>query len=205
MLDDLGDPDRSPRASWFARVAHLVPWFLSLYVIFKLATYVGLIAAPGWLSVLQLALPMIIVLAFSLHAEVGRLCLRCMQDVPADASVRAQRKRWQLWIYHRWWVSNVGFILITLVASFLPYLVLGTVYFIVIGSLPPPPSFGLHLTEVSPAPWVNVVYDTLLGLILWSVWKHHRYRPWCPYCKDWGDGGEHEHVPDPDTVGTKNR
>jgi hypothetical protein len=106
--------------------------------------------------------------------EIGAMCERCMQRVPADAAYQAQQKqrRW-MWNFHlgtSWWFLG-------------PLLLAGSIS-IQIGSVHFPP------VGILGAIWY----------VFWSYsWRRHSLlRPWCPYCSGWDEGGEHEHVPNPD-------
>lgn len=183
LEDDFGDPDRSPRADLLARLAHLFPYALGLWVIYMIIHAAGLLPTYGWVAGLAVILVMVI---GDLHAEWGRICLRCMEAVPADAGLRVARWRWLLWFQHRvmrrWWGYLVGYIVIV-TAEVVFRLLLGF--------------------ESGQAQWTGTPMDIWVMLAIWSGWKHHRYRPWCPYCCDWGSGGPRERVPDPDVRGVK--
>jgi hypothetical protein len=180
-FDDFDDPDRTPRASMLARVAHLLPHALAAYIVLLLVDYAGLL--PRWAWTLSLLVAAVAVTTGA-HMALGRLCLRCMQDVPADAPVRVQRLlrllRFEHWIAGwRYFAAFFGLVAITLGVR------------------------GLLGLPVEAHRWMWAPTDLLVVTTLWSQWIHHRYRPWCPYCRDWGHGGTREPSPDPEIPGVR--
>ena len=118
-------------------------------------------------------------LALVLHPAVNRMCLRCMQDMPKNPGLSVQRNTRLLRL------SHVN-----------PYILLALFgFFVLVVSLTQAllnwPDWGIWPASVFFYTWC------------WSQWVHHRLRPWCPYCRDWGDGGDPEVVPDPDPAETK--
>lgn len=182
LEDDLGDPDRSPRAGLLARLAHLFPYALTLWVVYTIASAAGVLPSLLWVPALAILLVMAV---GDLHGYYGRICLRCMESLPVDAGQRVAQWRWLLWFQHRVMRRRWG-------------------YFI--------GWFGLVFVEVAfrfalgfgtgEAHWTGAPLNVWVGVSIWSGWKHHRYQPWCPYCR-WDDGGDREPSPDPDTSGVK--
>lgn len=117
--------------------------------------------------------------AIALH-EAFALCVRCMEDVPADAAIRATReggwdRRW-LRFFH--WNFMVWLGLVFVVPA---------------------------LISITGLQGLDCAFS-LEALALVASWRYHRLlRPWCPFCnkgRGWG-GGEAERVPDPDPSMTK--
>lgn len=102
------------------------------------------------------------------------MCVRCANDIP-DGDVESYRARlsWFHFLHERGW----------------PILVFIAAPAIVLSLFTPP-----AINAFALVPWVGFAY---------LIRTHHRFRPWCPFCKDWGDGGSPEKVPDPDPTGQK--
>lgn len=184
-LDEFGDPDRSTRAGWLARTAHALPYVLVAYLVLCILIWTEMVdGTSGWLWVA--IVPYLgVILISAAHRQLARLCLTCMQQVPADAPVRVRRYLSLLWLSHRaagWW----PFLLI------IAWLGLTSAAYYVTG------------WEPGSASWLGAPVDLFVVTTLWAEWKHHRYRPWCPYCRRWDDGGGmREPSPDPVGDGTK--
>lgn len=188
LEDDFGDPDRSPRAGFLARIAHLFPYALALWVAYGVAHALDLIQSYGWIVALMVFLVLIV---GDVHVGLGRICLRCMEAVPADAALRVARWLWLLWFFHKvmarppraWFISRylIGYLLL------------------VVGEVAVRLACGF---EQGQAPWTSVPLHSWITVAIWSGWKHHRYQPWCPHCR-WDGGGHREPSPDPDTNGVK--
>jgi hypothetical protein len=193
LIDDFGDPDRGPRADWFARIAHWLPVALVLDLAYSALQWVEVVRTEEWPWYLRwvTSLPFTVVIFTALfHQKFARICLKCMQDVPADAPVRAQapRKKASLWFFH--WNEKLY--------GLLPLVIIVGYSF----------AFAFILNRLGAAPgefsWLVAPLDLFVLAFIWSIWVHHRYRPWCPYCKPWDDdGGVREPSPDPTGTGTK--
>lgn len=184
LIDDFGDPERSSRARVIGRAAHLFPWVMTVWAVFIAVDYGGLWRPPTWLTVLVLAPVLMLVMLSQAHQGLARVCVECMRRLPADAPIRAARYRRLLWLRHRmagWqWFWVVG----PLIAA---EVVIRAVFGIADGDAP-----------WTTLPLAVVVFGNMVG-----EWLHHRYRPWCPYCRRWDDGGgprEPSPVPDPGGV-----
>lgn len=204
FADDMGDPDRNRRARVMNRIAHLLPGILVLYVG---VTALGAVATIGmgmgwlprspegggsdsslgadllgWAFVLCLVGPILLAM---LHVDYARICVRCMRSVPEDAPLRAATRRKRLWLrtHHRLrgWRMSVSLLALMIVSTI--------------------------VDRVWDAPAVSGAFTLIIvvgiGAVIWSNWIHHRYRPWCPWCRRWDDGGHHEHSPDPVDNGEK--
>lgn len=117
------------------------------------------------------------VMVSHMHQEATRLCVHCMSEVPANASERAHALRLLLRLRH---------------PSRRTRLVLAALY--------------LGLIAVWFATGVKFVFilaTVLMIADMSAAWWHHRLRPWCPWCRNWGEGGDiHEPSPEP-TVGAQ--
>ena len=184
-VDDFGDPDRSPRAGLFVRVAHALPYLIAAFLVYSALRWFEIINLPEWAELIIPAPLFLTVIISTMHRELARLCLLCMQQVPADAPTRVKRWLPLLWARHK--IGGFRFLIPLAVAIILSSTV-ATV-------------FQLDSDANS---WLQAPADVLLAVFLWAEWKHHRYRPWCPYCRRWDDGdGPREPSPDPTTTGTK--
>lgn len=185
LIDDFGNPDRSPRARRLAKAAHALPYVLVFYLAVAAAEWVGLFSVAGSWYGLALIAPFYALLAASgFHQALARLCVRCMAEVPADAPVRAVRQRGLLRLAHtRGWLLFLVILGWFAVAAVIRW------------------AAGWSLEDSS---WLRAPADLFAFAWLWSEWVHHRYRPWCPYCRRWDDdGGPREPSPDPDRGGVK--
>jgi hypothetical protein len=181
-VDDFGDPDRSPRAGVLARGAHLLPHAAIGYLAASVAYWLGYLPLAVWMPICWAA--SILIVVSTVHLALGRICLRCMEAVPADAPVRAQRRLWLLWFSHRFTGWRYYVTLLGILAAVLAFR-LG------LGLQP-----GTHRWTTAPA-------DGFILATFWAGWIHHRYRPWCPYCRRWDDGGDREPAPDPQITGVR--
>ncbi|AYF76403.1 hypothetical protein D7D52_24170 [Nocardia yunnanensis] len=181
VLDAFNDDSgRTGRAlTW---ITHRSGYALAAYAV---ACVVGWFFDSWWLTVPVLVVCVVFsgaVTVAMLHVQFTRLCPTCMTEVPADAPARAQRRRWQLRFEHlaRRRAAVPVFLLLFLVPLLaVPYL----------------PSWCSGITSAPGEAWA-------IGLAV-SLWTHHRLRPWCPWCRNWGDGGAiHEPSPDPTNLNT---
>ncbi len=117
------------------------------------------------------------------HRLTARLCLRCMDEVPADAPVRAEHQRRLLRLAHfnGTWKCTAF-----------------TVALVIFG----PVVVQLWTTD-EDSPLTSAPGDVWVFAIIYAEWLHHRLRPWCPYCRDWDGDGDLEPSPDPTALGTK--
>ena len=120
------------------------------------------------------------------HRLRGPLCVRCIEEVPTDAPLRAQRKKRWLWLAH--FVTRPSGIAVTITVLVGPQLLSL--------ALPGALSTGIWSTRL------RIPMDLWLFAILYSETTHYRLLLWCPYCRGWDDG-EPEPSPDPTVFGTK--
>ncbi|MFC9432725.1 hypothetical protein [Nocardia sp. NPDC057030] len=156
--------------------AHFMLWAIAVVALCGIPAYFGIFYGP-----LQLIsnLALVFVVIGAMHNMYTRLCVRCMREVPADASSRAERQWWILLFNHG--TSTVRGLLGW-------FALLGATYWFV------------HRLDFPPV--AQLPADVATFLYLYSCWLHHRLRPWCPYCPDWGGGGVAEPSPDPVTKAT---
>lgn len=172
-----GDSSGSPK---WSLVAHSLIYALGVAFLVRVASWFGLLEDVSGVAMWAL-IPFIGISTW--HQMRGGLCLRCMAEVPDDAPVRAERHRVLLRMAH---FNSVWAIIAVTVA----FLVLGRV---VLAPLLDDDDSTLFL---APA-------DMWIFALIYGQWLHHRLRPWCPYCRDWGDDGDPEPSPDPTTSGTR--
>jgi hypothetical protein len=183
VFDDFGDPDRSPRAGNLARIAHWMPAVLIATAAVRIVHWFSDLI-PVWLGVGVEVLMLVTLITLTIHQGLARICLRCMEEVKPDAPLRAQRKRWVLRIWHlgnSWRVCLTWLVTIILVSYLRAWLKNA--------------GYDWH--------WVNAPIDVIFLLWVYSMVFHHRVSPWCPYCRKWDDGGNHEVAPTPDPAGTR--
>lgn len=165
-----------------AAASHAQFYAMFVAAVFQVPIWLGL--HSGLLNVLATTVAAawgVTLVADFLHQQSTALCLRCINDVPVDAPVRAERRKWAL-RFHHFTAERTGQVTGMLII-FVP---------------------NLLVLAMHPAP-------TMLGAapgLLWSLSaiisssQHRRLRPWCPYCR-WDEDGDHEPSPDPVTFGTK--
>jgi hypothetical protein len=114
------------------------------------------------------------------------LCIWCINRVPDDAPVRANGNRKPLLWAHHYIFSNLWFLGVWIVWS----------AFIA----PEIREYFYGETEIGDIPgrWIYLPGSFLVVVMVYCWITHHRLGPWCPYCKGWEEGGEHEHTPVPD-------
>jgi hypothetical protein len=183
IFDTFGDPDRNAASralTWLAHVA--MPVAVVMLVINAIDWFYDI---PDWIGLTIAVIQFVVIVIAALHQDIGRICVRCMQEVPADAPVRAQRRRWLLRFWH--FSMTRGY-----------WLALACVIFV-------PAAIQVLFFETTRATWMNAPGDLFVFAYIWALWSHHRLTPWCPYCRRWDDGGAHEPSPDPVPEGTKSR
>jgi hypothetical protein len=169
---------------WFGRfftaAAHWMLYGVALVAACRIPYYLGVDSRPVRLAS---DVAFVVVVIGMLHNNFTRLCVRCMQEVPADAGPRAQRRWPILRLFHEGGRAYGLVGIIVLVAGLAGTRVLME-------------RFGFPRA-------IRLPIDILWIAYLYSMWLHHRLRPWCPYCPDWGDdGGIREPSPDPVTKAT---
>lgn len=168
-IDNAFNDDSRPLSRALTRLAHLMRPALLVWALLCLPYYVGI---THWALDLTSTAMILVVLVSLFHDSLARLCVHCMAEVPADAPLRAQRQDWLLLARHR-----PGRWLLAFLAADIGGSILINTY-------------GWPRLLALPG-------DMLWLIFMYTGWFHHRMRPWCPYCKDWGDGGMREPSPDP--------
>ena len=158
--------------------AHALPYVLVAGIAVRVATWFG------WFVGVNQIVTVILLLCWLLsgqHRFQEHLCVRCMDEVPADAPTRAERRRPLLWLSHLS-MSPMGIAIMAVV---------------VVG----PALLGFIAGQVTRP--LAIPGDLWLFAVIYVGWIHHRLRPWCPYCRPWDDEGDEEHSPDPNRFTTK--
>ncbi len=161
-------------------VTHALPWILAAGLVTRVASWFG------WLASLDLAIAAAILgcqFATMYHLRSAHLCMRCMDEVPADAPVQAERRKRVLWFSHQI-VTGVGIFGLLVPAAAIAFI-------------------GNHFGSQTIQHLTRIPADILLFTSLYSTWLHHRLRPWCPYCHDWDEDGDPETSPDPSEFKTR--
>jgi len=173
-------PEESGGARALTALTHALPWVLAVGLATRLASWFGFLT---WLDLAVALVLLACIVATLLHQRSTNLCQRCMAEVPADAPVRAQRRKKLLWFTHAA-TSGVG----------LGVLV---VLFVVV------PLVGIVLGNPLIGKVARIPQDVALFAAIYTTWLHHRLRPWCPYFRDWDDDGDPEPSPGPSEFGTR--
>lgn len=164
--------DESRFGRLLTSAAHFMLYGLAISIAARIARYCGF---SHWTLEIAVLAGFALLTCGIIHNDFTRLCARCMSEVPADASHRAERQQWVLWVRH------------SLLS--IPRAALCIAFFIGVGMLVS--RYNLPLV-------VNLPLDAFWSVFMYSIWLHHRLRPWCPHCPDWGDdGGISEPSPDP--------
>ncbi|WP_460696684.1 hypothetical protein [Nocardia thraciensis] len=164
-------------------LAHMLPALLIPALGVRLLSYV--FPESRWAAAADLAATFLlgaVYLIFLLHTGLTRICVRCMNEVPEDAPIRAERLHPVLWFVHRTqtWRGNSVCVATLIVVS------LGSGWL----GIPRLPS--------------NLAMTAYLFATVYGYWFHHRVRPWCRYCPRWDDGGGiSKPSPDPVAHGTR--
>ena len=131
------------------------------------------------LALLASALALVWILAQFAHESRAHLCARCLAAMPVDPGPAVARGRVWLRLYHGLTDSPAG----------LP------VYLVVLALAYLPSFLGW--------PGLDWLWFLPITGFTWLSLRHHAVRPWCPYCRGWDDGGDHEPSPTPDPAATK--
>ena len=119
------------------------------------------------------------IIAQGLHTRRENLCVRCAEAMPSNPCAAVERGRVWLRLHHRLTDSPVVFVVYV----------------------------GVQVLACLPTwlGWRGLDWLWFLPIAgLTRLWLHHAaVRPWCPYCREWDDGGDHEPSLTPDPAGTK--
>jgi hypothetical protein len=169
-------------AKVLTRLAHSVIWLLPVALAAQISHYI--VPQHDWLRMVANALWLFMALTYitaHFHQLAPRLCVKCMQEVPKNASTQAAGfRRYFLRLSHFSKKESITGLCIVMALAFAPGL-------------------GNKLVTAVTSPTL----DVMVAALVYGMWLHHRLRPWCPYCRDWGNGGEAELVPDPDPSESK--
>lgn len=189
-VDHFGDPDATPMSRVSTRVAHAILPVAAVAVATDVGRVVSPAIVPVWASWVSGWTLVVVWIITTCHVGLARICVRCMQEVPADAPARAQRQRPVLRLEH---LSRGGWFSLGVLAAM----------------------FGVGWLRLQLYPdaaaraagdgmWMYLTSDAFIFAIIYADWLHHRLRPWCPFCPRWDDGGGlREPSPDPTTSGVK--
>lgn len=165
-----------------SRLAHWLPALLGVALVVRAGYLLDMPVLTG------LDEPLTIVLLFSYitfmrHFQTSGMCLRCIASSPLDPETAVRRNRLFLRYAH---LSRRGVVLMALTGLVL----------LVVGDTIAASSGGLT-SSILPK-LVRMPMDAMFYGVIWSMWSHHRLRPWCPWCRRWDEGGDPELIPDPD-------
>ena len=163
-----------------SRLAHWTPFLWLLFLTSHIALVVLTAGRPLWTSIVGGLVIALIVLAI-LAAEswhMYAMCPVCARKIPLDPAAKVTQKRRRLSLVH--WLSDRQkyinrTILVLFVLSLVPYANLA--------------AFPLVILALAAIAYLGNVHLPL--------------QPWCPYCRRWDEGGDHERAPTPDPTGAK--
>ncbi|TLH64287.1 hypothetical protein C1S80_12825 [Mycolicibacterium aubagnense] len=148
-----------------------------------LATVCERILVPTAISTTIVAIWGVCVFASIVHQCSTALCIPCVRDMPVDAPDRARRQKLLLRLSH-FGSTWVGFATLLFFCAGVPAIV-RALY----------PNAAPELLQIPGLVWiVPLVYARSI---------HRKLRPWCPYCRDWREGGDYEPSPAPVAFGIK--
>jgi len=170
--------DRVRAAS--ATLAHKENYAFVAAGVVGIATLLG--PLPGFLDALGGVVVVVWIstlLAWFVHDHDTTLCLPCIETVPADAPVRAERRKIVLWFQH--FLTRRSARVIVLVLAIGPSI----------------PLMALHLQSTDVARWAYAPAIAWTFASTFAISQHRQLRPWCSYCRGWDKDGDHEPSPDP--------
>jgi len=186
IIDNAFNNDESRFGRFLQRSAHWMIYVLPVVItgqfIADVVNWSGFSESRPWLAILMRIIVFaanafsVLFIIHILHNRYTRLCIRCVQGMPEDAPARAEKRDRTLRMFHSW-TDQPRRTLYLLAALCVASLVSRT--WTSLGSL----------SDIPFLVWIVVMMT--------SDWTHHRLRPWCRYCKDWGSGGMREPSPDP--------
>jgi hypothetical protein len=162
--------DESRRGRVLMWMAHLIRPVIFVSLIANIPFYFGYDGFYRNIIAVIFLIPMMVGV---LHMGLSRICVRCMNSVPLDAPKQAQRRKSLLWLHH-------------VMQSKISWLVLAIII-----------AIGLVIKYGHFPNALYIPLDLFSSAYLYALWSHHKLQPWCPFCKDWGDGGMREPSPDP--------
>jgi hypothetical protein len=168
--DAFGDPGGSVAGRALATLAHLLPYTLLAYLGLRAARWFSIIEPNIVISLIAGGVLVPVIGAGVFHTQLACLCLPCMQALPADAAVRVRRHLPLLWLVHQMKGRRLLFTVLGLFAA-------GTGMRILAGG------------AGDAGWWLDALAELTAMAVVWGNWVYHRYRPWCPHCRDSGGGG----------------
>lgn len=161
-------------------MTHALPWVLGVAVVLRIAAWFGV---STWLDVGAGAALLACTITTIVHRRSSHLCVRCMDEFPADAPVRAEQRKTVLWFCHAV-TSGIG-----------PAVSIGPAVAL--------PVLAIVFGDPTLQRLARIPLDLLVFSVAYASWLHHRLQPWCPYCRGWDEGGDPEPSPDPTKFGTR--
>lgn len=163
VVDNAFNNDDTFVQRFLRRAAHWMLYAVAARAILLIPNYFNI---GHWILTVGRALTMTLVIVGLLHNHLTHLCARCMEEVPLDASDTAEKQ---------WWVLRTNHLLDSW-RRVLTYMAVTSGLDVVV--------IGLHLPHLAYLP-----ADAFFVTYLYSIWLHHRLRPWCPYCRRWDSSG----------------
>lgn len=167
-------PDMPRTPGWLAhRATQIWAWCFA-------AAAVTILLAPGELRSPATTVLLLTAVACMPIARTHdrRLCPRCVAEWPADGEARAAHTS-TFWIHHHFAPAVIAALVLYLAGT------------IVAGS----DSLAGRVAQA-----VSFVVN---AAVLHASRRHSQLLPWCPYCRDDGDDGDHDETPVPDPTGVK--
>lgn len=163
--------EESPQWAWFAH--HQITFVLAALTA-EIASDLTDLDALSWTATALLCA--FVAGQFAVVRHTGILCRRCLDRIPTDASVQAERRDWLLRLRHWTWAHPIKIMLAVLVLISIDI---------------------ATRTDVSPYvvwPW--------FALEAWAQRFHNQVAPWCKYCRNDGWDPTVTPTPDPSRVKT---
>lgn len=173
--------DESGASRMQSAMAHSLIYVLAAAMLVRAASWFGLLTV---VNALVAAVLLTCWLVSGFHRRKDHLCFQCMEEVPADAPTRAERRRRSLRFAH-FTGSPRG----------LPVTIM------IVGG---PAVVGIAMYGATPTRYF-IPSDLWMFAAIYAEWLHHRLRPWCPHCRPWDEGGDEEPAPGPTLFDTKAR
>ncbi|MBI3224345.1 MAG: hypothetical protein HYZ39_04720 [Mycolicibacterium cosmeticum] len=154
-------------------IAHSLIYVLTASLLFRVGAWFGMFTA------VSLAFNVTLVICWAVaffHRRRDHLCARCMQELPADATTQAERRRPLLRFSH--FATTVAGTAAFAAVVFVPMLVADLI--------------SGHVSQTFYIPG-----DLWISAVIYCEWVHHRLRPWCRYCRPWDDEGDKVRAPEP--------
>lgn len=167
----------SPRAQKLTerirRICHRSHWFVAGSILGLLCAVIFLPEKGAWSSITS-CMSILVLAAYAADARHSdTLCETCVAEFRVDAPEYAASKSWVFTVEHK---GRAVYWVVALVAI----------------------AIQLSLDDTAASKAATLGINTLFLASAFVNRFHRSYSPWCPYCRDNGDGGhEHTEVPDP--------